>query len=140
STLRKNSSGSGGALSLQAGSFQTTTAHVEISNSTFDDNQAVGATTGNGGAIDVGARASLNAVDSQFRRNSAHFGGAVYVSQGQRATFSGQNDQFFTSRFQFNVVTNTSSICDVSRPCSGGAIYSEGDLDVNVVDFFGNKA
>lgn len=136
STLKKNSAGLGGALLLQ------NNADTQITNSRFEDNKTLNITSGYGGAIWVKPGTTLNAVDTRFERNTAQFGGAVYVSAGGKASFSGQAAGYYTSVFQSNVVTttNNSNPCSVSLPCSGGAIYSEGDLDVDTLEFFGNRA
>ena len=136
STLRKNSAGSGGALYIQ------NNARAQITNSRFEDNRTLNITSGYGGAIWVNASGTLTALDTRFERNTAQFGGAVYVSAGASAAFGGQLTDHFTSVFQFNVVTTTSVLnpCSVTLPCSGGAIYSKGDLDVSTLEFFGNRA
>ena len=138
STFKGNHAGDGGAIFINS-NVNSLISPAQISNSRFDDNQALNTTTGFGGAIRVGANAALSVVDTKFDSNSAQFGGAIYVTQGSTATFSHGNGSSQGPIFIGNVVTNTNSICGASGTCfAGGAIYNEGAVDVGGYEFFGN--
>jgi predicted outer membrane repeat protein len=122
STFKTNVAGlGGGAICVRS---QPGTS-VQIAGSSFISNQAVDTTNGFGGAIyiEYGSAAMLG---SRFVSNSAHFGGALAVMQGATATLRmGSYTQF--TQFLNNSATN-----------SGGAIYSQGTLNLVGVSFTSN--
>ncbi len=114
STFSKNTATlGGGAICVRS---QPGT-QVQITDSSFFNNQAVDATNGLGGAlyVEYGTAAVL---DSVFLFNSAHFGGAVYASlDNATITLEGSaTGTPFVSKLQLNANNATED---------GGAIYNK---------------
>jgi predicted outer membrane repeat protein len=115
STFNKNNASlGGGAICVRS---QPGT-KVQITDSSFFNNQAVDAALGYGGALYVEYGTAI-VRDSVFLSNSAHFGGAVYTARDNAATTlkGSASSSPYASKMQLNA--NAASE-------DGGAIYNKG--------------
>ena len=135
---RNDASKNGGAM-LISGPVIT-----KIDSCTFNSNRA-----GYGGAIDAANNATVHLRNSEFVRNKADFGGAVYATN---TTLNVENSAFYENAADTGgcvyVIKYTeltilkSNFTNNEAHFSGGVIYMSNNVDVNVVDtlFMKNKA
>ncbi len=111
----------GGAICTRSPATST----VRIVNSRFLGNRATDTLTGHGGAIYVDGRSQVTVIDSEFVTNTAHLGGAIYVSTTAGLVMQGSPEASITSsRLQLNA--NVASQ-------DGGAIYID-DGGIAMID------
>lgn len=102
---------------------------VTIQNTTFQDNQAIGA-LGRGGAIENAQPGQLTVRDSQFGGNRALDGGAIYVAANATAvldavTLSGNSGGYGGGVENSGALTMTNSLVDRNTVTgSGGGLWN----------------